>query len=74
MDAIEQVAQAIVPLNRPAHPLRGFCATLGQELLLDLFTLIFVGRGGAAPDGLNLRELYTAHQEELEAALAAAVA
>ncbi len=73
MDAIEQAARTIVPPNRPAHPLRGFCATPGQELLLDLFTLIFVGRGGAAPDGLNLRELYTAHRKELEAALAAAV-
>jgi Asparagine synthase len=74
LDAVERAAQTILPPGRPGSPLRAFCATPGQQLLLDLFVLIFVGRGGAAPEGLRPRELYTAHLEELTAALTTAVA
>jgi asparagine synthase (glutamine-hydrolysing) len=71
-EAIERAAREIVPAARTGHPLRAFCATPGNELLVDLFALIFVGRGGAAPEGVRVRELYTTHREELESAIAAA--
>ena len=73
-EALERVAREIVPADRAAHPLRAFCDTPEHELLFDLFVLLFVGRGGAAPEDLRLRDLYAVHRDELEAALATATA
>ncbi len=54
------------------HPLRACFATPVERCTLDLFVLCFVGHGGHLPDGLDVRELYRRHRDDLADALVVA--
>ncbi|MFP2895584.1 asparagine synthase (glutamine-hydrolyzing) [Corallococcus sp. 4LFB] len=69
-EELNRVARELLSAEGLAHhALHRYCAAPAQRLLLDLFVYLFVGHGGALPEGFRWKELYTEHRRELEAAL-----
>ncbi|MCP3065170.1 asparagine synthase (glutamine-hydrolyzing) [Myxococcus sp. K38C18041901] len=72
-ERLKRLAETLVPPeHQERHPFGHFCARPIELLRLDLFILLFVGRGGRLPEGFRTEDLYGAYREELTAALAQA--
>jgi asparagine synthase (glutamine-hydrolysing) len=69
-EALERYYQELLPRpHAEAHPYRLFLHRPAEMVQLDIFVFLFVAHGGQVPEGFQLEQLYTTHQEELREAL-----